>query len=140
MLVARGIDSNTFVRCLGRRIELSKDLNLIAAFHTSAPLLQSDGSSQAYREDEGASRKGGQDVGAMSKRLSEMTEEHIEHGGRSARKAMDEAGFSEELKRRLEARIADSKFKSENPAAFAQLNMPVCAVKYQRTCYILTVE
>ncbi|KAL8718504.1 MAG: hypothetical protein Q9225_004372 [Loekoesia sp. 1 TL-2023] len=127
MLVARGIGPNTFVRYLGRRTELSKDLKLIAAFHASASLLQSDGSSHAYGEDEGASRNGGQDAGAMSKRLSEMTEEHIEYGGRSARKAMDEAGFSEELKRRLEAKIADSTFKSENPAAFAQLNLPSSA-------------
>ena len=63
----------------------------------------------------------------MSKRLSEMTEESIERGGRSAQRAVDEAGFSEDLKRRLEAKIADSKFKNDNPGAFAQLDMPVCA-------------
>lgn len=62
----------------------------------------------------------------MSRRLSEMTEDTVEHGGRAARKALDEAGFSEELKRRLEAKIADSTFRNENPAAFAQLDMPVC--------------
>ena len=62
----------------------------------------------------------------MSRRLADMTDESIEQGGRSAQKAVGEAGFSEELKRQLEARIADSKFKGENPAAFAQANMPVC--------------
>ena len=62
----------------------------------------------------------------MSRRLAEMTDESIEQGGRSAQKAVEEAGFSEELKRRLEARIVDGKFKSENPAAFAQIKMPVC--------------
>lgn len=62
----------------------------------------------------------------MSRRLAELTDESIEQGGRSAQKAVEEAGFSEELKRRLEARIADGKFKNENPAAFAQVNMPVC--------------
>ena len=54
-----------------------------------------------------------------------MTDETIEQGGRSAQKAIGESGFSEELKKRLEARILDSKFKHENPAAFVQLNMPV---------------
>ena len=63
--------------------------------------------------------------GAMSRRLASMTEQSLEEGGRSAQKAVEEAGFSEELKRQLEARIQESKFRSENPAAFAQLSMPV---------------
>lgn len=66
----------------------------------------------------------------MSRRLAELTDENIEQGGRSAQKAVEEAGFSEELRRRLEARIADGKFKDENPAAFAQVNMPVCYEQY----------
>lgn len=61
----------------------------------------------------------------MSRRLEEMTEKTVEQGGHSAQKAVEEAGFSEELKRGLEARIADSKFKAENPAVFAQVNLPV---------------
>lgn len=61
----------------------------------------------------------------MSRRLGDMTEESLERGGRAAQKAIDEAGFSEELKKRLEARIQDTKFRSENPAAFAQMEMPV---------------
>ncbi|KAL9002768.1 MAG: hypothetical protein Q9188_004320 [Gyalolechia gomerana] len=63
----------------------------------------------------------------MSRRLSEMTEETLEQSGRAARKVVDEAGFSEELKRRLEAKIADSTFRKENSAAFAQLEMPSSA-------------
>ena len=54
-----------------------------------------------------------------------MTDESIEQDGRSAKKAIEEGGFSEELKRRLGERIQESSFKSENPAAFAQVNMPV---------------
>ena len=61
----------------------------------------------------------------MSRRLAQMTDESIEQGGRSAKKAIEEGGFSEELKHRLEARIQESSFKNENPAAFAQVNMPV---------------
>lgn len=84
---------------------------------------RSQSNEQRNREDEKA-------FGAMSRRLSEMTEDTVEHGGRAARKALDEAGFSEELKRRLEAKIADSNFRNENPVAFAQLDMPVCLPRH----------
>ena len=63
--------------------------------------------------------------GRMSARLARMTEESIEQGGQSAKKTVEEAGFSEDLKRQLEARIQQSAFKSENAVAFAQTNMPV---------------
>ena len=64
--------------------------------------------------------------GAMSRRLSQMTDETIEQGGRSIYKTIDEGGFSDELKNRLEARINESAFESEHQAAFSQMNMPVC--------------
>ena len=63
--------------------------------------------------------------GRMSEQLAQLTEEAIEQGGRGARKAVEEAGFSEELKRQLEARIKDSTFKSKNAAALAYANLPV---------------
>ncbi|KAL2003176.1 hypothetical protein VTN02DRAFT_4789 [Thermoascus thermophilus] len=65
----------------------------------------------------------------MSRKLAEMTEEAMLTGGRSARKNMQEAefSFSEELKRQLEQRIADSSFKSEHAAAFSIVNMPTSA-------------
>lgn len=66
-----------------------------------------------------------QEEGRMSSRLNQMTDESLSHGGRDAEKFIEEAGFSEELKRQLEERIKDSTFKSENPVAFAQLDMPV---------------
>lgn len=62
--------------------------------------------------------------GRMSSRLAQMTDESLRQG-RSAEKAINEAGFSEDLKRQLEEKIKESAFKSENPAAFAHLNMPV---------------
>lgn len=65
------------------------------------------------------------ETGAMSRRLADMMDENIEQGGRGAEKIVEDSGFSIELKRRLEAKILDSKFKSENSAAFAQLDMPV---------------
>lgn len=62
----------------------------------------------------------------MFRRLAEMAEETMETGGRSSRKVMSEAGFSEELKKQLEERITQSTFRSENAAAFSQIDMPVC--------------
>jgi hypothetical protein len=38
---------------------------------------------------------------------------------------MEGAGFSEELKKQLEERIAQSSFRSENAAAVSQVDMPV---------------
>lgn len=61
----------------------------------------------------------------MSRRLEELTDQTIEESGTRSKKAFEEAGFSEELKRQLEERIEMSNFKSQNAAAFAQLNMPV---------------
>lgn len=65
--------------------------------------------------------------GAMSRRLSAMSEESIETGGRSAAKAVEEAGFSEDLRRQLEEKIANANFRDENPQAFAQANIPASA-------------
>ncbi|MCJ1424191.1 hypothetical protein MMC29_002078, partial [Sticta canariensis] len=68
-----------------------------------------------------------EEAGGMTRRLAQMTDESLEQGGRSTQNAIKEGGFSEELKSRLEAKILDDKFKSSNPAAFAQLNMPSSA-------------
>lgn len=65
----------------------------------------------------------------MSRRLAEMSDESLETGGRGARKIVEEAGFSEELKARLEEKIANASFRSENANAFAQANMPAGASK-----------
>ncbi|OKL59306.1 hypothetical protein UA08_05374 [Talaromyces atroroseus] len=62
--------------------------------------------------------------GAMSRRLSEMTEDALLQGGRSARRNIQEAGFSEGLKQELEEKIKASTFKSDNAGAFSILNMP----------------
>ena len=62
----------------------------------------------------------------MSRRLKEMTEETIDVGGSSAAKNVEAAGFSEELKKQLESRIADSAFRSQNQRAFAEVEVPVC--------------
>lgn len=99
------------------------------AFATSTALPQQNEQASAKDEDHTETHKevaeNGGEPGGMSRRLAQMTDESIEQGGRSAKKAIEEGGFSEELKRRLEERIQGSSFKNENPAAFAQVNMPV---------------
>lgn len=61
----------------------------------------------------------------MSRRLEELTDRTIEESGERPKKAFEDAGFSEELKKQLEERIEMSKFKSDNAAAFAQVDLPV---------------
>jgi hypothetical protein len=72
-----------------------------------------------------STKKGDEEQDAMTRRLSEMTEQTLEEGGRAGVKAFKEAGFSEELKQRLAKRIEEGKFKSSNASAFAQTEMPV---------------
>ena len=67
----------------------------------------------------------GQEKGRMSGRLAQITDELIEQDGRRAKKAIEEGGFSEELKKKLEARLQESSFRSKNAAAFAQASLPV---------------
>ena len=99
------------------------------AFATSTALPQKDEHAPTKSGDHTKihveNTENGGEQGGMSRRLAQMTDESIEQGGRSAKKAIEEGGFSEELKRRLEERIQESSFKSENPAAFSQVNMPV---------------
>lgn len=53
-----------------------------------------------------------QEEGALTRRLRSMSEEALETGGHGARKAVEEAGFSAELKARLEQRIAAATLKT----------------------------
>ncbi|KAJ8066306.1 hypothetical protein OCU04_005384 [Sclerotinia nivalis] len=61
--------------------------------------------------------------GAMSRRLAEATEDALLEGGRAGRKAVEEAGFSEELKARLLERVEASKFRAENASAFTEASL-----------------
>ncbi|KAI0193719.1 hypothetical protein EV127DRAFT_249135 [Xylaria flabelliformis] len=65
--------------------------------------------------------------GPMARRLQEATEEALLTGGRAGRRAVEDAGFSEELKERLLAKVKDAQFRSENAAAFAEAGMPTSA-------------
>ncbi|KJR82081.1 uncharacterized protein SPSK_03250 [Sporothrix schenckii 1099-18] len=56
---------------------------------------------------------------AMSRRLEEATEDALLTGGRAGRRAVEEAGFSEELKNRLFDKIADAEFRTEHSRTIA---------------------
>lgn len=61
----------------------------------------------------------------MTRRLNEMIEQAQDEGGSSAQKNIQAAEFSDELKTKLEERIAASSFKSHHAAAFSLKDMPV---------------
>ncbi|ETN37661.1 uncharacterized protein HMPREF1541_07284 [Cyphellophora europaea CBS 101466] len=72
-----------------------------------------------------------EEQGAMSRRLSAMVEESIDTGSKSDRRTMQSASntFSEQLKAQLEARIAESSFRTENQLAHTEANLPTYAGK-----------
>ena len=111
----------------------------LKTFSGSASLPQQDAPSNKRVQNERSKvEEEDEAIGAISRRLSNMTAENLQQGGKAAQKSMDEAGFSEDLQRRLEAKIADSIFKSENAAAFAQLDMPVCRASSYPYLSVLT--
>ncbi|KAI0479400.1 hypothetical protein GGR56DRAFT_375980 [Xylariaceae sp. FL0804] len=65
--------------------------------------------------------------GPMARRLEEATEEALLTGGKAGRRAVEDAGFSDELKERLLAKVQDAQFRSENASAFAEAGMPTSA-------------
>ncbi|RDL40813.1 Uncharacterized protein BP5553_00792 [Venustampulla echinocandica] len=65
----------------------------------------------------------GQKQGAMSRRLAQATEDALLEGGRAGRKAVEEAGFSDELKDQLLERVQAHKFREENLTAFTEAGL-----------------
>lgn len=88
--------------------------------NTASSFAQTD----EKRQDDIASKEE-KEEGAMARRLSQMTEDAILEGGRSAQRNIEHAGFSEDLKRQLEERVRAASFKSEHAAAHSILDMPV---------------
>ena len=144
MVIFRSINPFICTRCLYGQLVCpsfrAQNGRISKALATSAALPQQNEHASAKDGDHTETHKGVTEnrgePGGMSRRLAQMTDESIEQGGRSAKKAIEEGGFSEELKRRLEERIQESSFKSDNPAAFAQVNMPVCS----KPCFISILD
>jgi hypothetical protein len=64
--------------------------------------------------------------GALTRRLRDMSEEALESGGHGALKAVEEAGFSADLKAQLEQRIAAANFRS------SEADLPASASRHTR--------
>jgi hypothetical protein len=107
-----------------RATTLSPQAAALRTIQTAAPLAPGQAVARKDGRDEG--QKIGQEEGAMTRRLVEMTEESVDIGGLSAARNVEAAGFSNELKKQLESRIADSAFRSQNQRAFAETELPVC--------------
>ncbi|KAL2214126.1 hypothetical protein CC79DRAFT_1328022 [Sarocladium strictum] len=72
--------------------------------------------------------KDAEDVkGAMTRRLEEATEEALLTGGRAGQRAIEDAGFSDELKEKLFDKISEAKFRKQYAGAFATATMPESA-------------
>lgn len=67
-------------------------------------------------EDDPPSNSPPREPGPMARRLEEATEDALFTGGRAGRRAIEDAGFNEELKNRLLDKIADAKFRDEHNA------------------------
>jgi hypothetical protein len=61
--------------------------------------------------------------GAMYRRLQAAAEDVALEGGRAGRKAIEESGFSEELRDKLLEKVKATQFQSENATAFAETNL-----------------
>jgi hypothetical protein len=74
-------------------------------------------------ENNGAEEK---DEDALTRRLRQMSEEALESGGHGALKAVEEAGFSADLKAQLEQRIASANLRS------SEADLPASASRHTR--------
>ncbi|KAJ6125299.1 hypothetical protein N7471_012616 [Penicillium samsonianum] len=98
-------------------------------FSAACHLNQTSPSSTAKTEDNHGKDGSKEDKkdSPMGRRLAQMTEDAMLEGGRSARRNIEQAGFSEELKNELAERIAASSFRSEYAAAHSIVEMPSAA-------------
>ena len=124
-------------RCLQRQLPWQDGLRHSARiFHTTqsttgttSPAIQSAETPEDLRETVDTPMKN--EPGAMSRRLQDLSEQGIVDSGTSASNTVNDAGFSEELKQRLEARIQTGRFRSENPQASFIIDMPVSSTSVE---------
>ena len=67
------------------------------------------------------------ETGAMTQRLQEATDEALLSGGSAGKRAVEEFGFSEELKEKLLDRIGDARFRKQYAGAIAEASLPTSA-------------
>jgi len=90
---------------------------------------QDDGSNEQALPQTGQQESGmgeEKEEGALTRRLRHMSEEALESGGHGALKAVEEAGFSADLKAQLEQRIAAANLRS------SEADLPAFASRHTR--------
>lgn len=70
--------------------------------------------------------------GPLARRLEEATEEALLTGGSAGRRAIEDAGFSDELKEKLLDKIADAKFRKQYSGAFTQAGIASSTIESGR--------
>jgi hypothetical protein len=98
--------SNTCARCLRFRARHgpTKAAAGTARFQSTDATKDVNQALQERQND--TTMKEEKEVGAMSRRLEEMASENLQTGGRSARKAVEESGFSEDWNRKSRLRAS----------------------------------
>ncbi|KAI0851912.1 hypothetical protein F5Y00DRAFT_203400 [Daldinia vernicosa] len=128
--MARGIASPYIcARCAHALLARNTQIPAINQWKSYATKsTHSPASSNPGRQSENtADEETNPEPGPMTRRLQEATEEALLTGGRAGRRSVEDAGFSDELKERLLARVKDAEFRSEHAAAFAEAGMPSAA-------------
>lgn len=95
-------------------------------FADAATQRQDEVDKQEQRGEPQLAVKSEEEEGAFTRRMRSMSEEALESGGHSARKAVEEAGFSTELKAQLEQRIASASLQAP------EVNLPASASRHTR--------
>lgn len=111
------------VRC--PRVAQARHFSLSRASNQGQTGNSSRAGSSKLQKDADAPRE--PELGPMARRLEEATEEAMLTGGKSGRRAIEEAGFSDELKEKLLDKLADAKFAQQYSGAFAQASLPSSA-------------
>ncbi|KAJ5758073.1 uncharacterized protein N7511_006767 [Penicillium nucicola] len=117
----RGVSSVATVRASTASLSFSR------RFSADCPRNQTSASTSKVQDKKTKDENEEGRDNAMTRRLEQMTEDAMLEGGRSARRNIEHAGFSEELKKQLEERIAAASFKSEHAAAHSIVDMPAGA-------------
>lgn len=129
-MVVSGNGTHFYSSCLRRGCRFGEQH--VRAFRTTTVLPRPAQVNAAEKDVSNTARQEkteDKERGRLTERLEQLTEDALDQAGGRAGKTIEDAGFSEELKQRLQAKIKDTQFRAENAAAFAQVNMPSSAGK-----------
>ncbi|KAE9990614.1 hypothetical protein EG327_001165 [Venturia inaequalis] len=119
--LSRSIEKSCQKAPLPSLLYSSLRLHSISQRHFTTSQVRRDTEAPARKDDDQAEKE----QGAMSRRLSQMSEDSL--SGSGAKKAVEEAGFDENLKKQLEERIAAADFRNDYASAFATVDLPSSA-------------